>query len=98
MVILGASAAGVLGVFQIGARSVQSANAWNGATAAAESAVEEAVRGHIEGTTAAIGTAGSDTAVDTRVEVLPWRGTVDDIVVRVTLPDGRAMTVHRLVR
>lgn len=98
LVILGASAAGVLGVFQNGARSVQSAEAWNRASAAAAATVEESVRAHIEGPSGAGPTAESPAGMDARVEVLPWRGRVDDIVVRVTLPDGRAMTVHRLVR
>ncbi len=98
LVILGASAAGVLGVFQNGARSVQSADSWNRASAAAESELEEAVRARMEGTTPTTATGGGESALETRVDVLPWRGTVDDIVVRVTLPDGRAMTVHRLVR
>jgi type II secretory pathway pseudopilin PulG len=97
LVILGASAAGFLGVFQNGARSVQSASAWNRASAAAEAALEESVRAAKEGTVpnlAPDAVAGVETRVDTR----PWSGTVDDVIVRVSLPDGRAMTVHRLVR
>lgn len=98
LVILGTAAAGFLGVFQGSARATQSADAWNRASTAAEAALEEAVRARIEGTDGA-GMAGEvATAPDARVEVRPWSGTVDDIVVRVTLPDGRAITVHRLVR
>lgn len=93
LVILGASAAGFLGVFQNSSRLVQSAQSWNMASAAAASAVEDAVRTLKEGTT-------PDIAPDarTRVDMQPWSATVDDIVVQVTLPDGRTMTVHRLVR
>ena len=98
LVILGTSVAGVLGVFQNGARSVQSADAWNRASVAAESALEEAVRARLEGTTLTAPATDGEPGLETRVEVQPWRGTVEDIVVRVTLPDGRAMTVHRLVR
>ena len=98
LVILGTSVAGVLGVFQNGARSVQSADAWNRASVAAESALEEAVRARLEGTTPTAPVADVEPGLEARVEVQAWRGTVDDIVVRVTLPDGRTMTVHRLVR
>ena len=93
LVILGASAAGFLGVFQNSSRSVQSAQSWNAASAAAASAVEDAVRTVKEG-------AAPDIVPDarTRVDMQPWSATVDDIVVQVTLPDGRTMTVHRLVR
>lgn len=98
LVILGTSVAGVLGVFQNGARSVQSADAWNRASVAAESALEEAVRARLEGTITTAPVADVEPGLETRLEVQPWRGNVDDIVVRVTLPDGRAMTVHRLVR
>ena len=98
LVILGTSVAGVLGVFQNGARSVQSADAWNRASVAAESALEEAVRARLEGTTPTAPGASSEPGLETRLDVQPWRGNVDDIVVRVTLPDGRTMTVHRLVR
>ena len=98
LVILGASAAGVLGVFQNGARSVQSADAWNRASAAAEAALEESVRARIEGTAGAVPAEGHETGLETRVDVQRWRGDVEDIVVRVTLADGRSMTVHRLVR
>ena len=94
LVILGASAAGFLGVFQNSARSVQSAESWNVASAAAASALEDAVRAAKEGT------APDMTAPDprTRVDMQPWSVSVDDIVVQVTLPDGRTLAVHRLVR
>ena len=98
LVILGASTAGVLGVFQNGARSVQSANAWNRASASAAATLEESVRAHLEGGPVSGVTGESTSGLETRVDVQQWRGRVDDIVVRVTLADGRAMTVHRLVR
>ena len=96
LVILGASAAGFLGVFQSGARSVQSAEEWNRASAAAESALEDAVRAAKDGSS--ILPSSSESGVETRVELQPWSPRADDVVVRVTLPDGRTMTVHRLVR
>jgi type II secretory pathway pseudopilin PulG len=96
LVILGASAAGFLGVFQNGARSVQSAEEWNRASAAAESALEDAVRAAKDGSS--ISPSSSGAGVETRVELQPWSARVDDVVVQVTLPDGRTMTVHRLVR
>lgn len=97
LVIFGASAAGFLGIFQNSARSVQSAESWSRASAVAQSALEDAVRSAREGS------AGSVPVVDAsdmnvQVETLPWSATVDDLMVRVTLPDGRAMTVHQLVR
>ena len=96
LVILGASAAGFLGVFQNGARSVQSAEEWNRASAAAESALEDAVRAAKDGSS--ISPSSSAGGVETRVELQPWSPRVDDVVVQLTLPDGRRMTVHRLVR
>ena len=96
LVILGASAAGFLGVFQNGARSVQSAAEWNRATEAAESALEESVRARLAGSSEPLQLDGA--GLPTRVEVQQWSATVDDVVVRVSMPDGRTMTVHRLVR
>jgi len=103
LVILGASAASVLGVFQNGARSVQSADAWNRATAVADAALEEAVRSRLEeprldGTTRMMELGPREAGPEARVDIQPWGGRVDDVVVRVTLSDGRTMTVHRLVR
>ena len=96
LVILGASAAGFLGVFQNGARSVRSAAEWNRATEAAEAALEESVRARLTGTTEPLQMDGA--GFPTRVEVQQWSATVDDVVVHVSMPDGRTMTVHRLVR
>ena len=93
LVILGASAAGFLGVFQNSARSVQSAESWNQASALAATTLEDAVRAAKEGTAPDL-----VPNTQTRVDLQPWSTTVDDIVVQVTLPDGRTMTVHRLVR
>jgi type II secretory pathway pseudopilin PulG len=96
LVILGASAAGFLGVFQNGARSVQSAAEWNRATEAAEAALEESVRARVAGANEPLQMDGA--GPPTRVEVQQWSATVDDVVVHVALSDGRTMTVHRLVR
>jgi type II secretory pathway pseudopilin PulG len=92
LVILGASAAGFLGVFQNAARSVQSAAEWNHASATAASAIDQAVR---ESTTPADPMTPD---ANTRVETRPWSSNVNDVVVQVALPDGRMLTVHRLVR
>ena len=97
LVILGASAAGFLGVFQNGARSMQSASAWNRATTVAEATLSDAVRAHTEGTSRDLTLANAE-GFQARVESQPWSTNVDDLIVRVTLPDGRTMTVHRLVR
>jgi len=96
LVILGASAAGFLGVFQNGARSMQSAAEWNRATEAAEAAIEESVRARLAGTNEPLQMDGI--SLPTSVAVQPWSTTVDDVVVHVALSDGRTMTVHRLVR
>lgn len=96
LVILGASAAGFLGVFQNGARSMQAAAEWNRATASAEAALEESVRARLAGTNEPIQVDGA--GPQARVDVQPWSTSVDDMIVRVLLPDGRTMTVHRLVR
>ena len=95
LVILGASAAGFLGVFQNSARAVQSSESWNRASAAAASALEDAVRTVREGAAAP---ARDERDAQTRTDVVPWSSNVDDIVVQVAMPDGRTMTVHRLVR
>ena len=97
LVILGASAAGFLGIFQNGARAMQSASSWNRATAVAEATLADAVRAHTEGAPVDVASQGAD-GLQARVESLPWSANVDDLLVRVTLPDGRTMTVHRLVR
>ena len=96
LVILGASAAGFLGVFQNGARSVQSAEEWNRVSAAAESALDDAVRAAKDGSSTY--PSSNVAGIETRVELQPWSPRVDDVVVRVMMPDGRTMTVHRLVR
>jgi type II secretory pathway pseudopilin PulG len=95
LVILGASAAGFLGVFQNSARAVQSSESWNRASAAAASALEEAVRTIREG--AATPARDAEDA-RTHTTVVPWSSKVDDIIVQVSMPDGRTMSVHRLVR
>lgn len=93
LVILGASAAGFLGVFQSAARTTRSAEEWNRATATAQAMLEDAVRARIQGDAV---TMPDDR--DTHVRVAPWTPGVDDIVVQVRLPDGRMFTVHQLVR
>ncbi len=93
LVILGASAAGFLGVFQASARSAQAAREWHRATAAAGAALEESVRALRDGSEVA-----AAIPPEVRVSVVPWNGTVDEIVVRAVLPDGRSLVVHRLVR
>lgn len=93
LVILGASAAGFLGVFQNAARSVQSAAEWNHASATAASAIDESVRAALEQRAPELDQSGT-----VRIETRPWSATVDDVVVQVALPDGRLLTVHRLVR
>jgi hypothetical protein len=74
---------------------MQSASAWNRATAVAEATLTDAVRAHAEGTALDIRT---ESLEGVRVESQSWSANVDDLIVRVTLPDGRTMTVHRLVR
>jgi type II secretory pathway pseudopilin PulG len=96
LVILGASAAGFLGVFQNGARAMQSASEWNRATAVAEAALEESVRARIAGTDAE--TLRDASGIQTRIQAQQWSDRVDDVIASVTLPDGRSLTVHRLVR
>ena len=97
LLILGASAVGFLGVFQNGARSMQSAAEWNRATAVAEATLEQAVREKLQGT-APLEPLGSAGGFEARVRSEPWSAHVDDVIVRVVLPDGRSMSVHRLVR
>lgn len=97
LVILGLSVVGYLEVFQGAGRSIRAAEEWNRATAVAESVVESAVVAHREAVApeAIPLPDGFAAQVDSRA----WRvDRVDDVSVTVTLPDGRALTVHRLVR
>jgi type II secretory pathway pseudopilin PulG len=97
LVILGLSAVGYLEVFQASARAVGSADQWERATAVAESALEHALVARRDGQP--IPTAlSTNPGYSARVDVVPWRGRVSDMVVTVVLPDGRALSVHRLVR
>lgn len=98
LVILGTSAVGFLGVFQSSAQSAQRAREWHRAAAVAEAALEEAVRARLEGTMAEpVRLAGSDDP-QVRVSEEAWSPSVTGLVVEVRLPDGRTLTVHRLVR
>lgn len=98
LVILGASAAGFLGVFQAGAQSAQRSREWLQAATVAEATMEESIRARLEGGSSGIDpTTGPGEPVAVVAE-RPWSPSVDDLVVEVRLPDGRTMTVHRLVR
>jgi type II secretory pathway pseudopilin PulG len=96
LVILGFSAVGYLEIFQAGARAIRSADEWNRGTALAESALETAVDARTTDTpiVAITPPAGYEASVD----VQPWHGRVEDVVVTVVVPGGRTLTVHRLVR
>jgi hypothetical protein len=96
LVILGLSAVGYLEVFQGGARAIRAAEDWNRAAALAESTMERAIDARVAGRPADAPVAAP--GLDAHVEIRPWRGRVDDIAVTVTLPDGRTLVVHRLVR
>jgi type II secretory pathway pseudopilin PulG len=95
LVILGLSAVGYLEVFGASARSVGKAESWDRAAWVAEASMESALL-------RANGKAAPGPLVPegfaARVENMPWRGRVRDVLVTVTLPGGQTWTVHRLVR
>jgi len=95
VVILGLSAVGYLQVFQGSARSVGIAEQWNRAAAVAESYMESELLSRRDGVVAPPSVVDGITA---DVQVTPWRGRLRDVMVTVSLPDGRTLTVHRLVR
>jgi type II secretory pathway pseudopilin PulG len=95
LVILGLSAVGFLEGFQGASRSATDAEAWTRAAAYAEEGIES---GAIGG--AALRDASSTPLPEgfaRTIEVRPWRGSVNDVVVTVTFPRGGRLVVHRLV-
>ncbi len=95
LVILGLAATGFLEIFQQTGRSTRDAGAWSAAVSYAEEGVEAAKIG---------GNALDDSqraeapvGLRRRIELRPWRGRIADLVVTVTLEDGRQLTVRRLV-
>ena len=96
VVILGLSAVGYLQVFQGSTQSVLVAEQWNRAAAVAESYMESALLARRDGAVAAA--PSTPDGITAKVQVTPWRGRLRDMTVTVALPDGRTLTVHRLVR
>jgi Tfp pilus assembly protein PilV len=95
VVILGLSAVGYLQVFQGSAQSIRAAEQWNRAAAVAESYMERELVSRREG---AAPPPSTTDGISARVQVTPWSGRLRDVTVMVALPDGRTLTVHRLVR
>ena len=102
LVILGLSAVGYLDVFQSSARSVRDADEWTRTVSMAESTMEAATLGDaLQAQNAVVGygsDGGAQGGFRRRVEVRPWRGRVQEIVVTVTSPRGTAFTLRRLTR
>jgi type II secretory pathway pseudopilin PulG len=96
VVILGLSAVGYLQVFQGSAQSVRAAEEWNRAGAVAESYMERELLSLRDG--GAPPAPASTDGITAKVQVTPWRGRLRDVTVVVSLPDGRSLTAHRLVR
>lgn len=96
LVILSLSAIGVLGIFQQTNRAAVDAQAWSAATSYAEEAVEAAKIGPaaLRELDASRLPAGFDRRIETRAAE---HGLVD-VSVRVTVPGGASMVVHRLIQ
>ncbi len=101
LVILALSAVGYLDVFQGSARSVRSAAEWSRLVALAESRMEGATLGDgLQAQEARRRAGGSvdDAGYRQEVVVRPWRDGVNEIVVRITGPDGTSYELRRLAR
>lgn len=101
LVILALSAVGYLDVFQGSARSVRGAAEWSRLVTLAESRMEGAALG--DGLQAQEARRRADGSVEDagyrqEVVVRPWRDGVNEIVVRITAPDGTAYELRRLAR
>ena len=96
LVILGLSAVGYLGVFQASSRSVHVSEEWDHAVAVAESAMESELASLKQGAPRL----GTDIPLgfSAQVSAAPWRAGLMDVEVTVTMPDGQALTIHRLTR
>lgn len=105
LIIVGLSAVGWIGLAQGTTRSATDAAQWEAVVATAESTMEEAL---VSARSGGIRPArvelprgvgeGLETQGRTQVQMRPWSAGVTDVVVTVTLPDGGAFELHRLVR
>ncbi len=95
LVILSLSAIGVLGIFQQTNRSATDARTWSVATAYAEEGIEASKIGP-----AAVRELDASRRPDgftRRIETHPAAHGLVDVSVRVTVPGGASMVVHRLM-
>lgn len=101
LVILALSAVGYLDVFRGSAHSVRASADWTRLVSLAESRMEGAALGDAlqaqEARRRGNGVV-DDAGYRQEVDVRPWRDGVNEIVVRVTAPDGTSYELRRLAR
>lgn len=99
LVILGLSAVGYLDVFRSSAGAVRDAGEWEHVVTIAETAMEGATLGDaFQAQRGALGDADRAAGYQQRIDVVPWRDGVDEIVVTVTSPRGTTFALRRLTR
>lgn len=99
LVILGLSAVGYLDVFRSSSASVRDADEWGRVVAIAETAMEGATLGDaMQAQRGALAPQDRADGFAERVEVVPWRPGVSQVIVTVTSPRGTRFTLRRLAR
>jgi type II secretory pathway pseudopilin PulG len=97
IVILGLSAVGFLGAFQVSSHATRNTEVWVNAVAYAETAMEESKLGDARSQSASESLPGG---YRREVSLQAWPGTagVQLVTVKITLPDGGAFVLRRLAR
>ena len=95
LVILGVSATGFLGAFQASAQSTRNADAWVTAVSLAEASMEATKFENAQLPGDSLPPGFSRT-----IRARPWdeAARIDEIMVRIGMPDGGAFELRRLVR
>jgi Tfp pilus assembly protein PilV len=94
LVILGLSSVGFLGFFQAASRSATDAESWTRAVAIAQETMERTKLG----AGASDGVAQVPTGFHRQVTVVPWQSGLSEVIVTVTLPNGRVFMLRRIAR
>ena len=99
LVILGLSAVGYLDVFRSSAGSVREADEWTHVVALGETAMEGATLGDaLQAQRGLLGDGDRAAGFQQRIDVVPWRAGIDEVVVTVTSPRGTTFILRRLAR
>lgn len=99
LVILGLSAVGYLDVFRSSAGAARDAGEWGHVVTIAETAMEGATLGDaLQAQRGALSDIDRAAGYQQRIDVVPWRSGIDQVVVTVTSPRGTTFTLRRLTR